>query len=480
VDTDGKSIFVLNSKGDGSVADALQGKPSYANDFQGTVSVIKPSDDLPSATATVAKNNHWGAPIETPKLAVYNGAIQHVLYIIKENRTYDEIYGDMDIGNGDPKFADIGGKIMPNHQQIARDFTLFDNSYVSGTNSAEGHAWTDESLADDYLEHFYVGYSRTYPFDGADAMAISTAGCLWDAAIAKHKTFKDYGEFAAQALTGFWPHNPKSWFEIWQDRLDGTHKFIATADTAVAGLRPYINHHVQNFPLLQSDQAKADIFLDEYAVESKAEMVPNLTMISLPCDHTNGVDPNSPQPASMFADNDLALGRIVDAVSHSPQWKSTCIFVIEDDSQSGPDHVDGHRTSFMVISPYNKRHTVDSNMYTTTNMVRSIETMLGLDPMNRFDTLSKPIDTCFTDTPDLTPYACLPNAVALDLKNPGYKGTSMTQIQRFWAKKSLSLDWSHLDAPDSYWLNRIIWESLHKDQTPYPGRPGEAPGKDTD
>lgn len=476
VASDGQNILVLNSKGNGSVLNTEQGKPGHVSDFQGTITVVNPSENLANATETVSQNNNWGTTIPKESLAVYNGAIQHVLYIIKENRTYDEIFGDMSIGNGDPALADAGAKVMPNHQAIVQEFTLFDNGYVSGTVSADGHAWTDQSLADEYLEKFYAaGYPRSYPFEGSDPMAISTAGCLWDAAAAKHKSIKDFGEFASISDWKITPM-PSSWFDCWNDRLAGTHKYTYKAGTLVAGLQPYINHTVQQFPLYQSDQAKADIFLAEYAEESKADTVPNLTFLSLPCDHTSGVNPNWPQPASMMADNDLALGRIVDAVSHSRQWSSTCIFVIEDDSQSGPDHVDPHRTAFMVISPYNKRHVVDSNLYTTTNMVRSIEVMLGLPPMNRFDALSKPIDTCFNDTADLTPYTCVPNQTPLDLKNPGYHGASMTAPQRYWAKIDRSLDWSHLDGPDSYWLNRIIWNSLHHwDGTPYPGRLGEAP-----
>jgi DNA-binding beta-propeller fold protein YncE len=478
---DGHRILVLNSKGNGSVSNTVLGKPGNAHNFQGTITLVDPAEDLSKATEAVAANNHWSTPIDKPQLAVYNGAIKHVIYIIKENRTYDEIYGDMEIGNGDPKLCDIGGKIMPNHQQIARDFTLFDNAYVSGTNSADGHAWSTQSLANDYLEHFYVGYSRTYSDDGACAMSLSAGGCIWDAAAKKHKSIRDYGEFVVADDAEYHPYQPKDWFEAWDDRQAGTHKFLYTPHTRVSSLKPYVCPTVHYWPLIQSDQARADEFIKEYTANSKADTVPNLTIMSLPSDHTEGDNPIYPAPKSMMADNDLALGRVVEAVSHSPQWKSTCIFVIEDDAQSGPDHVDGHRTSYLVISPFNKRHTVDSTLYTTTNMVRSIEMMLGLDPMNRFDSLSRPIDTCFNDTPDLTPYVCRPNITPLGLKNPGYKNSAMNPTESYWAEKTMSLDWSHPDAPDDYWLNRIIWASLHSDGRPYPAREGEKPGMgDTD
>ena len=224
-----------------------------------------------------------------------------------------------------------------------------------------------------------------------------------------------------------------------------------------------------------NDQMRADIFIKEYEQFSKNNSVPNLMIMSLPCDHGEGLDPKYPAPRAMMADNDLALGRIVEAVSKSPQWKETCIFVIEDDAQSGPDHVDGHRTVFMAISPYNRRKTVDSSLYTTTSMIRSIEMMLGLEAMNKFDLFADPMLACFSDELDLTPYRSVPNNTPLDERNPS--GTRLSERDRYWMEKSLSLDWSHIDAPDPYWLNRINWYSLFKDTRPYPGRPGEAPGQ---
>jgi hypothetical protein len=261
---------------------------------------------------------------------------------------------------------------------------------------------------------------------------------------------------------------PKGWFEVWEDRKHGTHRFKMTADTTVASLRPYINREVHYWPLLQSDQHRADVFIREYQEFSRRDTIPDLMILSLPCDHSEGVDPKYPTPRAMMADNDLALGRVVEAVTASPQWKETCIFVIEDDAQSGPDHVDGHRTAFMVISPYTKRKYVDSTFYAQPSMIRSIEVILGLDPMNRFDALADPITTCFTDTLDPTPYRAVPSNIPLDERNPA--GTAMNRDDRFWLEKTRELDWSHIDAPDPYWLNRIIWYSIHKGASPYPGR----------
>ncbi len=475
---DGKAL-VLNSKGNGSTYRTGRGGASgNAHDFEGTVSVLDLHSDLASDTSVVAKNNAWGAPNDKPQLAVYNGAIQHVLYIIKENRTYDEVFGDMPEGNGDAKLCDIGEKLAPNQHALARHFTLFDNGYVSGTNSADGHQWSTQAVCAEYLEHFYVGYSRTYPDDGRDAMTISTGGCIWDAALKKHKTVRDYGEFCNYDKAEFKPRAPKDWFEAYEDYKNGTHLFQYIAHADVASLKPLIDPNYQYWPLLQSDQARASEFIREYADFSKADKVPNLMIMSLPSDHTEGVNQTYPAPRSMIADNDLALGRIVEAVSHSPQWKNTCIFVIEDDAQSGPDHVDGHRTAYQVFSPYVRRHAVDSHLYTTVNMLKSIEVMLGLDPMNRFDMLARPIDTCFTDKPDLTPFTAVPNLVALGERSP--KRTAMTPNMRHWADVSDHLNWSFLDAPDPDKLNRVIWASLHGDDTPYPYHPDPEAKRDDD
>ncbi len=474
VSSDAKSLYVLNTKGNGSVAKTLLGKPGNAHDFQGSVTVVDLSRDLAKETEIVARNNRWEAHPRRPALKLYDGAIKHVLYIIKENRTYDEIFGDLPRGNGDATLCSLGEAVMPNHRKIAREFTLFDNGYVSGTNSADGHNWSTQSLANDYLEHFYVGYSRTYPDDGTDAMALSGGGALWDAALKKGKSVRVYGEFTDPKLARYEPV-PKDWFEVWEDRKDGTNRFRFGATTAVESLKPLIHPEYQYWPLFMCDQIRADIFIKEYTRFSSEDRVPDLMIMSLPCDHGEGTNPKYPTPRAMMADNDLALGRVVEAVSRSPQWKETCIFVVEDDAQSGPDHVDGHRTVFLAISPYSRRGHVDSTFYTQPNMIRSIEMILGLDPMNKFDAVADPMIDCFSDDLNMTPFAKAANNVPLDERNPS--GKKMTATDRFWLDKTLSLDWSHIDGPDPYWLNRINWYSLHKGARPYPAREGERPGE---
>ena len=470
-------LLALNTKGNGSVAKTSRGRPGNAHDFQGTITVLDPGSDLAAETAKVARNNRWDDRATRPRLKVYNGGIKHVLYIIKENRTYDEIFGDIAGANGDPKLCSLGETVMPNHRKLAREFTLFDNAYVSGTNSADGHAWSTQAFANDYLEHFYVGYSRSYPDDGDDPMALSNAGAIWDAALARGHTLRVYGEFCDEKLARIEPV-PRDWFEVWEDRKAGGKKFKFTSDTVVPSIKPYINREYQYWPLFQSDQHRADIFIKEYERFSREDRVPNLMVMSLPCDHGEGTNPVYPTPRAMMADNDLALGRIVEAVSKSPQWKETCILVIEDDAQSGPDHVDGHRTSVLAISPFTRRKFVDSSFYNTASLIRSIGLMLGFDPLNRFDAMADPLTACFTDSADLTPYRSVPNHVALDERNPS--GKKLTAADRFWMEKTLELDWSHIDAADPYWLNRINWYSLFKGSRDYPGRPGERPGMDAD
>lgn len=459
--------FILNTKGNGSVLNTSKGRAGNVRDFQGTVSIIDLASDLKIATKRVAANNGWDRERKAlhPNLAVYQGAIQHVLYIIKENRTYDEIFGDMPQGDGDPKLCSLGESITPNSHALARQFALFDNAYVAGTNSADGHQWSTQAFSNDYIEHFYTGY-RTYPFAGDCAMAISSAGSLWDAALNKGRTIRDYGEFCDSKLAIITP-STKNWLDLWNDRKDATHLFRTHAGTRIKRLRPYIHPEVLQWPLLQSDQRRADLFISDYRKRSRAGIVPNLMILSLPCDHTEGRNPNYPKPKCMIADNDLALGRIVEAVSRSPEWKSTCIFVIEDDTQFGLDHVDGHRTLFFVISPYTKRKIVDHELSNTVSMIRSIELMLGLDPMNRFDALTPPLRDCFSNTPDYSSYKVVPNRIVLDEMNLPLR--MMQGADLFWAKKSLALDWSGPDRADPETLDRVIWSSLHEnDNAPYP------------
>lgn len=475
---DAKKAFVLNTKGNGSVRETMKGnKRRNTHDFQGTVTVLDMSKDLKLETEKVAAYNSWNdlSGGQKPNLKVYQGAIKYVIYVIKENRTYDEIYGDLPTGNGDPTLCSLGEKVMPNHRKIAQQFTLFDNAYTSGTNSADGHHWTTEGYANEYLEHFYVGYSRTYPDDGTDALSLNSGDRIWDAAMKKGLKVRVYGEWADDENPIYKPRKPKDWFEAWEDRKSGKNEFSYIPTTEIPSLKPILAPGYHYWPLIQSDQHRMDTFEKEFKQFEANGKLPNLMIMTLPCDHGEGTSPAYPTPRAMMADNDYALGRLVELVSKSKYWKDTAIVITQDDSQSGPDHVDGHRTSTLIVSPYTKRKYVCSEFLTQVSLHKTMGMMLGYGPLSRFDAIARPAIDCFTNTPDLTPYTITPNNVPFDEMNPGRK-TAMTKEDKYWADVTASLDWSSMDRADPYWINRINWYSLYKGTRPYPGRPNERPG----
>lgn len=472
---DGRTAYVVNSKGNGSVrVTTTGGNRRNTHDFQGTVSVIDLGKNLRQESDVVAQFNNWNDSAKKPNLKVYKGAIKHVIYVIKENRTYDEIFGDMPIGDGDASLCSLGERVMPNHRKLAREFGLFDNAYTCGTNSADGHQWCDQAMANDYLEHFYVGYSRTYPDDGEDAMALNSTGRIWDAALKAGKSVRVYGEWAGDEQATFEPRPPKDWFEAWEDRQSGRNLFRFKAHTRVGSLKPILCPDYHYWPLIQSDQSRIDVFEREFKAYVSQGNLPNLMVMSLPSDHSEGLSTTYPSPPSMMADNDLALGRLVELVSKSPVWKETAIFVTQDDSQGGPDHVDGHRSVCLVVSPYSKRGAVNSEFTTQLRTLRTIEDMLGIKPMCKFDTIARPMTECFTDQADLTPYRLTKNNVPLGERNPS--PDKMTVLDKYWYDKSVALDFSGVDRADWYWLNRIVWYSVHKGKSDYPGMPWDRPG----
>ena len=464
---DSGKAFVCNTKGNGSVQNTTAGKPGGVHDFQGTVSVIDLNADLKQATDKVAEFNDWEKkdPRKNPNLAVYKGKIKHVLYIIKENKTYDSIFGAMEKGDGDPKVCQFPEEVTPNHYKLAREFTLFDNSYVVGTNSAEGHQWAIEGLANDYIERFYGGYSRSYPYDGNDPMAYSKGGFIWDSILDAGKSVRNYGEFCPEDLAQVLPKGTK-WIDAWRDRVSGAGRVTVKTPIAVKRMKPFNHPSFPCWPITISDQYRADTFIKEYNELSAKNKVPSLMLMSLPCDHGSGTHPDYPTPRAMVADNDLAMGRIIEAVSKSPQWKDTAIIVMQDDAQGGLDHIDGHRTVMLVASPYTRRGFVDSTFYTQISVIRTITAMLGTKPLTRFDATADPLAACFTDQPNLAPYTAAPNRIKLDEMNKPVEKT--TGRERFFAGKSLQLDLSGVDSADWYWLNRIHWAAQKGWNTPYP------------
>jgi YVTN family beta-propeller protein len=474
---DGKTLYAANIKGHGSLSQpraAEQGKNS--RDYLGSVSIIEVPDaaQLAEYTKQVNENNRLAyslagldaprpdaTPVPMPRRHGEPSVFQHVIYIIKENRTYDQVLGDMKEGDGAAKLCLFGEETTPNQHALARQFTLFDNFYCSGVLSADGHCWTDQAYCGDYLEKSFGGFTRSYPDDGSDPLAYASPGFLWDDALAHRKTFRNYGEYVSNK---FDPNKAK-WTDLYADYKNKTANVKVTATANLKTLAPYTHPGYPWFPLLMPDVYRARLFLEELkSFEKKGEM-PNLIVMTLPGDHSSGLSGGYPTPRAMVADNDLALGQIVEGVSKSKFWPNTCIFVVEDDPQAGFDHVDGHRTVAFAISPYTKRKFVDHTAYNQTGMVKSIELALGLPPMNQLDLSATPMRNCFTDEPDLTPYECVPNKIKLDEMNI-LSGLLDGEARR-WAEKSAALDFDDGDAADEDTLNRILWYSV-RGGAPYP------------
>jgi YVTN family beta-propeller protein len=493
--TDGRKIFVANVKGHGALqprkadpkakkADGKQDDPAApqnrgknSHDHLGSVSII----DVPDATAlkkyteAVSANNRLAysiagmekprpdaKPVPVPERHGEPSVFEHVIYVIKENRTYDQVFGDMKEGKGDPNLCIFGEEVTPNHHKLAREFVLLDNFYCSGVLSADGHSWTNASYATDYLEKQFGQFVRSYPYEGSDPLAFPVSGFLWDNALARKKSFRNYGEFVRSS------YEPKGarWADVYADYVNGTSKVKITATPNIRSLEKYTHPNFPGFPLTTPDVVRARLFIDELKEYEKTGEFPNLVYLFLPGDHTNGTRPGSPTPRAMVADNDLALGLVVEAVSKSKFWPKTCILVTEDDPQNGFDHVDGHRTVGLAISPYTKRKAVDSTCYNQTGMVKTIELILGLPPMTQLDLSATAMRDCFTDRPDLAPYTAVKNRVPLDEMNKPVE--KLDGKAKEFALKSLELDFDVEDRADEDTLNRILWYSV-KGNLPYPG-----------
>ena len=486
-------LYVANVKGIGSRNLAWKGDRKVkgeavfgfnSHDHQGTLSLLPlpTAEELVTHTQTVLDNNRLtesisalapprpeAAPRPVPERHGEPSVFKHVLYIIKENRTYDQVFGDIEKGEGDPTLCIFGREVTPNHHKLVEEFVLLDNFYCSGVLSADGHQWTNEAYVTDYLEKAFAGFPRSYPYPGGDAMAYAPSGFIWDNVVAHKKSLRVYGEFVSATIR--WKDPDKegrpSFIDCYRDFVDGTGLIDVKATANIKTLENYLCPTAIGFPGTVPDIHRAGQFIDELKQFEKTGDFPNFSIMLLPNDHTAGTRPGMPTPASAVADNDLALGRIVEAVSHSKFWPETCIFVVQDDPQNGFDHIDGHRTVAMVISPYTRRGVVDSTNYNQTSMVRTIELLLGLPPMNQFDSSATPMASCFMDEADLTPYDAAANQIPLDQLNP-----QLSQIrdprQRHWAAESAKLDLDDIDRADENIFNRILWHARRGSDDTYP------------
>ncbi|MGE5644250.1 MAG: bifunctional YncE family protein/alkaline phosphatase family protein [Acidobacteriota bacterium] len=452
-------------------------KERFVHSYRGSVAVLPvPSGpQLAGYSRAVAENNRLRlagaapveeraaagkvAPVALPVRSGEPSLIEHVVYIIKENRTYDQVLGDLPQGNGDPSLTMFGRNVTPNQHKLAEEFVLFDNLYATGGNSADGHQWLTQSNEVEYV--LWPGYQgRSYPYDGGDPMAYSSGGFLWDYALARGKTVRIYGEYAGTIDGG-----PRlELLKQWKDGEDFTARWNIKAP-----LDPVNRILAANYPSYSTaipDVVRAQIFLKELAGFEKSGKLPNLMLIQLPSNHTNGTRPGTSSPRAMVADNDLAVGQIVEALTKSRFWPKMAIFIVEDDAQNGVDHVDGHRTTAFLVSPYARRKSVDSTFYSFQSINKSIELILGLPTMSLFDLIANDMRASFVDTPDFTPYTALPPEYDLFEENPPLK--ALSGRAREAALASAKMNWAVPDAVPTEKANRILWGHIKGWQTPYP------------
>jgi DNA-binding beta-propeller fold protein YncE len=412
-----------------------------------------------------ARPNQPARPV--PERVGEPSVFQHVIYVIKENRSYDQVLGDVKAGNGDADLCIFGRRVTPNEHKFVRDFTLLDNTYCCGILSADGHEWTDTGIATDYMEREFAGWPRSY--GAIDSMIYSSAGFIWNDAIKHGKSVIDFGEFThGQTL---WRNPGRNgiprFLDCYRDFLSGSNAVVYSPELELAALRPYIATNYPGFDLNVPDVVRAALFIRALKHYETENNFPNLIILWLPNDHTSGTRFSSPTPEAQVADNDLAFGQVVAAVSHSKFWTNTCILGIEDDPQDGWDHVSGYRTTAYVISPYTKRHAVVNTQYNQTSLLRTMELMLGLPPMNQMDATATPMFDCFTNAPDFTPYTAVTNQVPLTAMNPKPRNIADPMLRKDAIVSSkLPLDQEDKCPEDLF--NRIIWRSVKGSKVPYP------------
>ena len=457
LDPAGRTMFVTNMKGLG-IGPALDRRnngnpgptgglrPNYAYwiaAMHGTLSTIPVPDarGLAAYTDQVASNDRFGAGSQTWTGSVIPShpggptPITHVIYVMKENRTYDQILGDLGRGDGDPSLAIFGADVTPNTHALADRFVTLDNFYSDGDVSVDGWSWSNGAFGNNYLERNwpldYGSYGRPEDFGGFGNN--ETAGqpgqapgqsYLWDELNSAGIDYRNFGFFMDN------PPDPQS---------------------SMPGLLSHTDMSYPGWDLTVPDQVRIARWLDVFGGYVAGNSMPSMQFVYLPSDHTWSTTTSARKPTAYVADNDLALGKLVDAVSHSQFWPSTAIFVVEDDTQDGPDHVDGHRMPALVISPYTQTGTVDSTFYSTSSALRTMELILGVGPLSQFDAAATPMTAAFTSTPDFSPFDVLPPRVSLWAKNQASAPMSA------WSTR---MNFSHPDLANPLLENRAIWMSV--------------------
>ena len=385
-------------------------------------------------------------PLRTGEPSVF----QHVVYILKENKTYDQMFGDLPQGNGDSNLCLYPQFVSPNHHALALQYVLLDNFYCNGVLSADGHSWSTEGNSTDHLEKAFGGFSRSYTF-GDDPLTYSSSGFIWNNVLQHGLTFRNYGEMDYAATSP-----ARTWLEIYQDYVNNTDTIRYVQNIGVAALRPYSSTNVPGWNLDIPDVVRARGFIKELSVAQTTGAWAAFHLLYLPNDHTGG----PPSPRAQVADNDLALGQVVAAITQSRFASNTVIFVIEDDPQSGYDHVDGHRSLCLVISPYTKRHQRVSTFYNQAGVLHTMERILGLPPMNQQDAMAPLMFECFTNLPDATPYTVLSNNIPLTER---VVARTLSPKQRYYAQKVQRMDFRRPDRINDDVFNRYIWHAIKGD-----------------
>jgi YVTN family beta-propeller protein len=457
----------------------------YVHSDRSSVEVIPVPDaaQLEGYSRAVAHNNHLALansqaatsptalkpgrpnlqPLPVPLRAGDPSLIRHVVFIIKENRSYDQVFGDMSQANSDPTLLQYGPDVTPNQHRLAEEFVLLDNFYASGGNSADGHQWLTQAAETDYT--YWPGYDgRSYPYDGSDPIAPASSGFIWNEAKAHKITVADFGEYVPVPRGEMSIRDRARNLAGWKAGEDFTGRFHESAPSA--SLDAIVVHDFPYWTLAVPDVVRAQIFLKYLSGWETSGEMPNLVMMQLPSDHTAGTTPGVSTPKAMVADNDLALGQIVERLTRSRFWKDMAIFVVEDDAQAGIDHVDGHRTVALAISPYTRRGAVDSTYYSHLSMVKTIERMLGLPTLSLFDLISDDMRNSFQMTPDYTPYTAVEPKQSLFDVNPSLG--ALKGAQRKGAVASMKMDFDVPDDVPSQTLNRILWHEARGWKTPYP------------
>lgn len=459
VSPDNQKLYIGNAKGDGSysnvrgphspVTEGAEGLGSVKSLMKGSINVIDiPShrerlreltrqayENCPYNDELLAKARpNAGAASVIPTSVGVKSPIKHVIYIIKENRTYDQVLGDIEKGNGDPRLAIFGREVTPNHHAIAEQFVLLDNIYCDAEVSVDGHQWSNAAYATDFTEKLWPAAYGGKSEGPRTAAMIPASGYLWDQAARKGLTYRNYGEFARrQSETE--PMAAVEGAGSLQGHVCPTYLSWGARDTENAA------EFIKEF----------DEFERNYDNPDPTKRLPNLIVMALPEDHTKGTRPGEYTPRAAVASNDYALGMIVDRVTRSRYWPELALFTIQDDAQDGPDHVDARRTVGLVVSPYVRRGTVDSTLYTTSSVLRTIELLLGLQPMSQFDAAATPMYASLGDTPDLTPYTHLTPRIDINEKNTA---------TAWGARESLEMDFSDYDRTPMFALNEIVWKSV--------------------